>query len=74
MEVEPGPSAPNEQGDWKQYETVFTNAKAGMDTVDKERVKRVVYEMSKVGASPAVMWNGSRAKNSLHLRAPAVSG
>ena len=29
------------------YETVFTNAKAGMDDVDKDYVKRVVYEMSK---------------------------
>jgi hypothetical protein len=27
---------------------VFTNAKAGMGGVDKEKVKRVVYEMSKV--------------------------
>lgn len=32
------------------YQTVFTNAKAGMEGVDKEHVKRVVYEMSKVGA------------------------
>lgn len=29
------------------YETVFTNAKAGMDDVDKEYVKKVVFEMSK---------------------------
>lgn len=29
------------------YETVFTNSKAGMDGVDKEYVKRIVYEMSK---------------------------
>jgi len=29
------------------YETVFTNAKAGMDDVDKAYVKRVVHEMSK---------------------------
>jgi len=27
---------------------VFTNAKAGMSGVDKDHVKRVVYEMSKV--------------------------
>mmetsp|Transcript_25497 Transcript_25497/g.71308 ORF Transcript_25497/g.71308 Transcript_25497/m.71308 type:complete len:539 (+) Transcript_25497:180-1796(+) len=33
--------------DWKAFETVFTNAKAGMDGVDKEQVKKVVYEMSK---------------------------
>ncbi len=32
----------------KDYATVFTNAKAGMDGVDKEKVKKVVYEMSKV--------------------------
>ena len=35
------------------YETVFTNAKAGMEGVDKEHVKKVVYEMSKVGLRPA---------------------
>ena len=28
------------------YATVFTNAKAGMDGVDKEKVKRIVYEAS----------------------------
>jgi len=27
---------------------VFTNDKAGMAAVDKEKVKKVVYEMSKV--------------------------
>ncbi|XP_059647891.1 DNA polymerase kappa [Cornus florida] len=32
---------------WQSYHTAFTNAKAGMDGVDKERVQRVVYEMSK---------------------------
>lgn len=32
------------QGD---YSTVFTNSKAGMDDVDKEYVKGVVYRMSK---------------------------
>lgn len=36
-----------ERGEWSKYETVFTNSKAGMDGVDKEKVKRVVYEMSK---------------------------
>eukprot|EP00891_Asterochloris_glomerata_P005434 jgi/Astpho2/5434/e_gw1.00076.4.1_t len=30
-----------------KYGTVFTNAKAGMQNVDKEHVKRIVYEMSK---------------------------
>lgn len=32
---------------WRDYETVFTNSKAGMDAVDRDRVKRIVYEMSK---------------------------
>ncbi|RDX99021.1 DNA polymerase kappa [Mucuna pruriens] len=32
---------------WQSYHTVYTTAKAGMDGVDKEKVQRVVYEMSK---------------------------
>ncbi|GAY48722.1 hypothetical protein CUMW_113870, partial [Citrus unshiu] len=32
---------------WQSYHTVYTNAKAGMDGVDKEKVQKVVYEMSK---------------------------
>ncbi|KAK1293673.1 hypothetical protein QJS10_CPB17g02252 [Acorus calamus] len=32
---------------WQSYHTVFTNAKAGMDGVDKEKVQKTVYEMSK---------------------------
>ncbi|XP_058069847.1 DNA polymerase kappa isoform X2 [Magnolia sinica] len=32
---------------WQSYTTVYTNAKAGMDGVDKEKVQRIVYEMSK---------------------------
>lgn len=32
---------------WQSYHTVYTNAKAGMDGVDKEKVQRTVYEMSK---------------------------
>ena len=36
------------QAPWKRHHTVFTNAKAGMDGVDKDHVQRVVYEMSKV--------------------------
>ncbi|XP_056163568.1 DNA polymerase kappa isoform X1 [Syzygium oleosum] len=32
---------------WQSYHTVYTNAKAGMEGVDKEKVQRVVYEMSK---------------------------
>eukprot|EP00959_Pyramimonas_sp_CCMP1952_P391714 8208648-Pyramimonas_sp.AAC.1 len=37
-------------GAWSDYNTVFTNAKAGMDNVDKEKVKRVVFEMSQGSA------------------------
>ena len=33
------------------FGTTFTNNKAGMAEVDKDKVKRVVYEMSKVGLS-----------------------
>lgn len=36
------------KSDWATYETVFTNSKAGMECVDKDKVKKVVYEMSKV--------------------------
>lgn len=43
-----GPDGPG-KSEWATYETVFTNSKAGMDSVDKEKVKRIVYEMSKVG-------------------------
>lgn len=32
---------------WQSYNTVYTTAKAGMEGVDKEKVQRVVYEMSK---------------------------
>ncbi|KAK9800914.1 hypothetical protein WJX73_010443 [Symbiochloris irregularis] len=40
-------SAPGSSKQWQNYETVFTNAKAGMAGVNKELVKQVVYEMSK---------------------------
>ncbi len=40
-----------EAGNWQEWSgTVFTNAKAGMAGVDKDKVKAVVYEMSKVSA------------------------
>ena len=41
------------QGDgaWRKHHTVFTNAKAGMDKVDKDHVQKVVYEMSKARSS-----------------------
>ena len=44
-------AAPRSEGsvDCKQwFGTVFTNDKAGMAAVDREKVKKVVYEMSKV--------------------------
>jgi hypothetical protein len=50
----PRDAAPSRGGDAPSvapsgYETVFTNAKAGMEGVDKDHVKHVVYTMSKVG-------------------------
>uniref|UniRef100_A0A6N2N8D9 DNA polymerase kappa n=1 Tax=Salix viminalis TaxID=40686 RepID=A0A6N2N8D9_SALVM len=32
---------------WHSYHTVYTNAKAGMEGVDKEKMQRIVYETSK---------------------------
>ncbi|XP_044455098.1 DNA polymerase kappa [Triticum aestivum] len=32
---------------WQSYHTAYTNAKAGMEGVDKEKVQKVIYEMSK---------------------------
>lgn len=32
---------------WQSYHTVYTNAKAGMEGVDKEKVQKIVYELSK---------------------------
>ncbi|KAL1192585.1 DNA polymerase kappa [Cardamine amara subsp. amara] len=40
-------STDNSSRPWESYNTVFTNAKAGMEGVDKEKVQRIVYEMSK---------------------------
>ncbi|GFH08646.1 UmuC domain-containing protein [Haematococcus lacustris] len=42
--------APACKPSWADYQTVFTNAKAGMEGVDKAHVQRVVYEMSKDSA------------------------
>ena len=43
------PQQPSQgQGAWRKHHTVFTNAKAGMDGVDRDHVQRIVYEMSKV--------------------------
>ncbi|CAM6092197.1 unnamed protein product [Calypogeia fissa] len=36
-----------EKNAWDSYDTVFLNAKAGMDSVDKKMVQKVVYDMSK---------------------------
>ncbi|CAN0906698.1 DNA polymerase kappa, partial [Linum grandiflorum] len=50
VDVEHGSSSSkvdNQPAPWQSYHTVYTNAKAGMDGVDKEKVQRVVYEMSK---------------------------
>ena len=33
---------------WERTNTVFTNEKAGMKGIDKDKVKRIIYEMSKV--------------------------
>ncbi|XP_047250966.1 DNA polymerase kappa isoform X3 [Capsicum annuum] len=38
---------PSSSRPWESYHTVYTNAKAGMEGVDKEKVQRIVYEMSK---------------------------
>ncbi len=38
------------QGAWRKHHTVFTNAKAGMDSVDRDHVQRIVYEMSKASS------------------------
>lgn len=48
-EVVPATQKEPQESKWSNFETVFTNAKAGMGGVDKEHVKRIVYEMSKVG-------------------------
>ncbi|KAL5788073.1 hypothetical protein ACOSP7_005022 [Xanthoceras sorbifolium] len=47
MEKIEGSSSTENPKPWQSYHTVFTNAKAGMDGVDKEKVQRIVYEMSK---------------------------
>lgn len=39
-----------EEEAWRSYESVFTNKKAGMDAVDRDKIKRVVYEASKNSA------------------------
>ncbi|XP_041010624.1 DNA polymerase kappa [Juglans microcarpa x Juglans regia] len=47
-EIEKGDSSSGDSArPWQSYHTAYTNAKAGMDGVDKEKVQRIVYEMSK---------------------------
>ncbi|KAG6710772.1 hypothetical protein I3842_05G018900 [Carya illinoinensis] len=47
-EIEKGDSSSGDSArPWQSYHTVYTNAKPGMDGVDKEKVQRIVYEMSK---------------------------
>ncbi|KAL3350440.1 hypothetical protein AABB24_023083 [Solanum stoloniferum] len=46
-ETSVGSEDPSSSRPWESYHTVFTNAKAGMEGVDKEKVQRIVYEMSK---------------------------
>lgn len=47
-EVVPATQHIPQESKWSNFETVFTNAKAGMSGVNKDHVKRIVYEMSKV--------------------------
>lgn len=55
-------------GNWQQWSgTVFTNAKAGMAGVDKDKVKAVVYEMSKVNLTSCLILKRSQ-------KCPAYSG
>ena len=35
---------------WEQTNTVFTNEKGGMVGYDKDQVKKIIYEMSKVSS------------------------
>lgn len=44
--------APEQPAAWQNYSSVFTAAKAGMSGVDQQKVKQVVYEMSKVWNKP----------------------
>ena len=48
-EVEPAPPSRGNEG-WRTYESVFTNRKAGMNDVDRDKIKKIVYEASKDSA------------------------
>ncbi|KAL2460330.1 DNA/RNA polymerase superfamily protein [Abeliophyllum distichum] len=47
MENENSVSGTDSARPWQSYHTAYTNVKAGMEKVDKEKVQRIVYEMSK---------------------------
>ena len=47
------------------YETVFTNSKAGMDGVDKDYVKKVVFEMSR----SSDFFRNEQRKDAIHRKA-----
>ncbi|CAI9769996.1 unnamed protein product [Fraxinus pennsylvanica] len=47
MENEKSVSGTDSARPWQSYHTAYTNAKAGMEKVDKDKVQRIVYEMSK---------------------------
>lgn len=66
-------AAPRSEGsvDCKQwFGTVFTNDKAGMAAVDREKVKKVVYKMSKVRERLAIIYPSEHGRKNLlsHLR------
>ena len=58
-EVVPATQEVHQNNKWSNFETVFTNSKAGMSGVDKDKVKRIVYEMSKVPCHSICSLNAS---------------
>ena len=56
-------------------DTLFTHAKAGMDDVDREKIKRLVYEYSKGSAFLAEQERRDRrVAHSADRRAETLSG
>ena len=45
--------APPASAAWERTNTLFTNEKAGMKGFDKDKVKKIIYEMSKVCKNPS---------------------
>lgn len=59
---------------WQSYSSVFTAAKAGMGGVDQQKVKQVVYEMSKVRpAELIVLYVQAAAGHHLQASFPSLS-